>query len=45
MVQPLLRRAVAIPLMVDGERSEGPGALSFSLDTFDCHLLGLDDGR
>ena len=36
---------VAIPLMVDGERSEGAGALSFSLDTFDCDLLGLDDGR
>lgn len=34
-----------IPLMVDGERSEGASALSFSLDTLDCDLLGLPDGR
>lgn len=34
-----------IALMVDGERSEGASALTFSLDTFDCHLLGLADGR
>ena len=35
----------AIPLMVDGERSEGASALTFSLDTFDCDLLGPADGR
>jgi hypothetical protein len=48
-----LARAVAIrsleeapiPLMVDGERSEGPGAISFSLDTLDVDLLGIGDAR
>jgi hypothetical protein len=35
----------SIPLMVDGERSEGRGTLSFSLDTLDCDLLGPVDGR
>lgn len=34
-----------IPLMVDGERSEGGAELTFSLDTFDCDLLGPADGR
>ena len=34
-----------IALMVDGERSEGASELTFSLDTVDCHLLGLADGR
>ncbi len=34
-----------IPLMVDGERSEGGSTLTFSLDTLDCDLLGLRDGR
>jgi hypothetical protein len=34
-----------IPLMVDGERSEGASELAFSLDTFDCDLLGIADGR
>jgi hypothetical protein len=34
-----------IALMVDGERSEGASELAFSLDTFDCHLLGMPDGR
>lgn len=29
-----------IPLMVDGERCEGSPELTFSLDTFDCDLLG-----
>lgn len=33
-----------IPLMVDGERSEGAAAMSFSLDTLDVDLLGLADG-
>jgi len=33
-----------IPLMVDGERSEGGTTLTFSLDTFDCDLLGMADG-
>jgi hypothetical protein len=31
--------------MVDGERSEGGAELTFSLDTFDCDLLGPADGR
>lgn len=35
----------AIPLMVDGERSEGAGYLTFSLDTLDCNLLGPVNGR
>lgn len=35
----------AIPLMVDGERSEGGAQLAFSLDTLDVDLLGLADGR
>jgi hypothetical protein len=34
-----------IALMVDGERCEGASELAFSLDTFDCDLLGLGDGR
>lgn len=34
-----------IPLMVDGERSEGNTALSFSLDSLDVDLLGIADGR
>jgi hypothetical protein len=34
-----------IPLMVDGERSEGASELAFSLDTFACDLLGIADGR
>jgi hypothetical protein len=34
-----------IPLMIDGERSEGASRLTFFLDTFDCDLLGLRDGR
>ncbi len=34
-----------IPLMVDGERSEGASELTFSLDTLNCDLLGLPDGR
>ena len=34
-----------IPLMVDGERSEGGAHLGFSLDTLDVDLLGLADGR
>lgn len=34
-----------IALMVDGERSEGARELAFSLDTFDCDLLGIADGR
>ena len=34
-----------IPLMVDGERREGASGLTFSLDTFDCDLLGPRDGR
>lgn len=34
-----------IALMVDGERSEGGSALTFSLDTFDVNLLGPADGR
>ena len=34
-----------IPLMVDGERSEGASELVFSLDTFDCDLLGMADAR
>jgi len=34
-----------IPLMVDGERREGAPALTISLDTFDCDLLGPRDGR
>ena len=33
-----------IPLMVDGERSEGGSALKFSLDTLDVDLLGPIDG-
>lgn len=33
-----------IPLMVDGERSEGTSRLTFSLDTLGCHLLGPADG-
>lgn len=35
----------AIPLMVDGERSEGGSELAFSLDTLDVDLLGIADGR
>lgn len=35
----------SIPLMVDGERSEGASEMVFSLDTFDCDLLGLVDAR
>lgn len=35
----------AVPLMVDGERSEGGTALSFSLDSLDVDLLGIADGR
>lgn len=34
-----------IPLMIDGERSEGGSALAFSLDTLEVDLLGLADGR
>lgn len=34
-----------MPLMVDGERSEGASSLSFSLDMLDCDLLGPADGR
>lgn len=34
-----------VALMVDGERSEGGAALSFSLDTLDVDLLGIADGR
>lgn len=34
-----------IPLMVDGERSEGASALAFLLDKLDCNLLGPRDGR
>lgn len=34
-----------VPLMVDGERCEGGSELVFSLDTLDCDLLGLTDGR
>jgi len=34
-----------IPLMVDGERSEGGSSLAFSLDTLDVDLLGPLDGR
>ena len=34
-----------IPLMVDGERSEGGSALAFSLDSLDVDLLGIADGR
>lgn len=34
-----------IPLMVDGERSEGGSQLSFSLDTLGCDLLGLANAR
>jgi hypothetical protein len=34
-----------IPLMVDGERSEGAGRVTFSLDTLACDLLGPADGR
>lgn len=33
-----------IPLMIDGERSEGASTLSFSLDTLDVDLLGIADG-
>lgn len=33
-----------IPLMVDGERSEGGASLAFSLDTLDVELLGIADG-
>ncbi|ANY19041.1 Diacylglycerol kinase catalytic domain protein [Tsuneonella dongtanensis] len=35
----------AIPLMVDGERSEGGSTLRFSLDRLDVDLLGIVDGR
>lgn len=35
----------SIPLMVDGERSEGGSALRFSLDSLDVDLLGIADGR
>jgi hypothetical protein len=31
-----------IPLMIDGERSEGAARLRFSLDTLDVDLLGLE---
>lgn len=34
-----------IPLMIDGERSEGGSTLAFSLDTLDVDLLGLADDR
>jgi hypothetical protein len=34
-----------IPLMVDGERSEGASSASFSLDTLGVDLLGLADER
>ncbi|MFN6935132.1 MAG: diacylglycerol kinase, partial [Tsuneonella sp.] len=34
-----------IPMMVDGERSEGGASLRFSLDTLDVDLLGITDGR
>lgn len=34
-----------IPLMVDGERSEGGAALAFSLDSLDVNLLGIADDR
>lgn len=34
-----------IPLMVDGERSEGGSTLRFSLDSLDVDLLGLADAR
>ncbi len=34
-----------VPLMVDGERSEGGSQLTFSLDTLDCDLLGPADER
>jgi hypothetical protein len=34
-----------VPLMVDGERSEGASQLTFSLDTLECDLLGPADGR
>lgn len=34
-----------IPLMVDGERSEGAETLTFSLDTLKVDLLGPADGR
>ena len=35
----------AIPLMVDGERSEGGAQLAFSLDRLEVDLLGMADGR
>ncbi len=35
----------SIPLMVDGERSDGAASLRFSLDTLDIDLLGIADGR
>ncbi|MCT2557897.1 diacylglycerol kinase family protein [Tsuneonella sp. YG55] len=34
-----------IPLMIDGERSEGAATVRFSLDTLDVDLLGIADGR
>lgn len=33
-----------IPLMIDGERSEGGSSLTFSLDRLDVDLLGIADG-
>lgn len=33
-----------VPLMVDGERSEGASRLTFSLDTLGCDLLGPSNG-
>lgn len=35
----------AIPLMVDGERSEGANDLAFSLDTLEVDLLGIPNAR
>jgi hypothetical protein len=34
-----------IPLMIDGERSEGSSSIRFSLDRLDVDLLGIADGR
>lgn len=34
-----------IPLMIDGERSEGGNSIRFSLDSLDVDLLGIADGR
>lgn len=35
----------SIPLMIDGERSEGSSQVAFSLDTLGVDLLGPADGR